>query len=44
MIVAPTITNPTLADAVIAKIQEGLKSSLSWLDVAFGRAERALAI
>jgi len=40
MIVVPTITDPTLADAVIAKIQEGLKSSLSWLDFAFGRAER----
>lgn len=40
MIVAPTITNPTLADAVIVKIQEGLLSKLSWLDVAFGRAER----
>lgn len=40
MIVAPTITDPTLADAVIAKIQEGLIANLSWLDVAFGRAER----
>ena len=40
MIVAPTISNPTLADNVIAEIQQGLKNKLSWLDVAFGRAER----
>lgn len=40
MIVAPTILNPTLADAVIGKIQEGLKQTIPWLDVAFGRAER----
>lgn len=37
---APTIVNPKLADAVIGNIQEGLKENLSWLDVAFGRAER----
>ena len=40
MISAPIIKNPPLADAVIGKIQEGLTSNLSWLDVAFGRAER----
>lgn len=37
---APVITNPKLADAIIRKIQEGLKENLSWLDAAFGRAER----
>lgn len=37
---APIIINPKLADAVIKNIQEGLKANLSWLDVAFGRAER----
>lgn len=37
---APIITNPKLADAVIRNIQEGLKENLSWLDAAFGRAER----
>lgn len=42
MIDAPVITNPTLADAVIANIQKGLKSNLSWLDAAFGRAERII--
>lgn len=34
------IVNPTLVDAVIAKIQDGLKAKISWLDYAFGRAER----
>ena len=37
---APVIINPKMADAVIANIQKGLKDNLSWLDVAFGRAER----
>lgn len=40
MIVAPTIANPALSDAVISHITKGLKDNLSWLDVAFGRAER----
>lgn len=37
---APIIIDPVLADAVIADIQKGLKEKISWLDVAFGRAER----
>lgn len=37
---APIIINPEMADAIIAEIQQGLKENISWLDVAFGRAER----
>lgn len=37
---APIIIDPKLADAIIGNIQRGLKDNLSWLDVAFGRAER----
>ena len=36
---APVIKNPVMLDKVIAEIQVGL-SSLSWLDVAFGRSQR----
>lgn len=39
---APVIIDPVMSDAIIAKIQEGLKNNLSWLDVAFGRAERII--
>lgn len=37
---APTIENPVMLDAIIADIQKGLVDNLTWLDVAFGRAQR----
>lgn len=37
---APVIKDPVMLDAVIADIQAGLVSTLPWLDVAFGRAQR----
>ena len=37
---APIIQNPVMLDRVIGEIQNGLVSNLSWLDVAFGRAQR----
>lgn len=37
---APVIDNPKLLDRIIGDIQNGLVDNLSWLDYAFGRAER----
>lgn len=37
---APIIKNAVMLDRVIGEIQEGLVANLSWLDVAFGRAQR----
>lgn len=37
---APVIPNPVMLDEVIAQIQTGLVDGLSWLDAAFGRAQR----
>lgn len=37
---APIITNAVMLDKVLGDIQEGLVNNLSWLDVAFGRAQR----
>lgn len=37
---APIIQNAVMLDKVIGEIQEGLVTNLSWLDVAFGRAQR----
>lgn len=36
----PIVKSPTLIDAVFSEIQIGLKANLSWLDYAFGRAQR----
>ena len=36
----PVVIPPKLADVLISAICAGLESKLSWLDVAFGRAER----
>lgn len=36
----PIIENPVLLDQVIAQIQKGLAENISWLDYAFGKAER----
>ena len=37
---APVIANDVMLDAVIGEIQQGLVNNLSWLDAAFGRAQR----
>lgn len=37
---APIIPNPVMLDAVIGHIQQGLVENISWLDAAFGRAQR----
>lgn len=37
---APVIKNPVMLDRVMAEIQSGLVDNLTWLDVAFGRAQR----
>lgn len=37
---APIITDPVMLDKIIGEIQVGLTSNLSWLDAAFGRAQR----
>ena len=37
---APVIANPVMLDRVIGEIQTGLTENISWLDVAFGRAQR----
>ena len=37
---APVLTNPVMLDRIIGEIQEGLIDNISWLDVAFGRAQR----
>lgn len=36
----PIITNPVLIDRVIADLQTGLADNISWLDHAFGKAQR----
>lgn len=38
--IAPIIDNPVMLDKVIGQIQQGLVENISWLDVAFGRAQR----
>lgn len=38
--IAPIINNPVMLDKVIGQIQQGLVENISWLDVAFGRAQR----
>lgn len=38
--IAPVIDNPVMLDRIIGEIQNGLVSSVPWLDVAFGRAQR----
>ena len=37
---APTINNAVMLDKVLAAIQTGLVDNLSWLDAAFGRAQK----
>lgn len=37
---APIIANPVMLDRVIGEIQNGLIENISWLDAAFGRAQR----
>lgn len=37
---APIIPDPVMLDAVIGHIQQGLVENISWLDAAFGRAQR----
>lgn len=37
---APVIPNAVMLDAALADIQGGLVENLSWLDVAFGKAQR----
>lgn len=37
---APVIPNAIMVDAVIGQMATALKSNLSWLDAAFGRAQR----
>lgn len=41
---APTIKNPVMLDEVIGEIQTGLTENISWLDAAFGRAQRLTKI
>lgn len=38
--IAPVIDNPVMLDEIIGEIQNGLVTEISWLDVAFGRAQR----
>lgn len=38
--IAPIINNPVMLDRVIGQIQQGLVENISWLEVAFGRAQR----
>ena len=38
--IAPVIDNPVMLDEIISEIQNGLVTNVSWLDVAFGRAQR----
>lgn len=38
--IAPIINNPVMLDRVIGQIQQGLVENISWLNVAFGRAQR----
>lgn len=37
---APVITGAIMLDEIIGEIQQGLVNNLTWLDVAFGRAQR----
>lgn len=37
---APIIANPVMLDKVIGEIQQGLINNITWLDAAFGRAQR----
>ena len=37
---APVIPNPVMLDEIIGEIQTGLIENISWLDAAFGRAQR----
>lgn len=40
MVNAPIIPNAVMLDRVIGEIQKGLTDNISWLDAAFGRAQR----
>ena len=42
--IAPVIDNPVMLDRIIGEIQYGLVENVSWLDVAFGRAQRLTKI
>ena len=37
---APIIQNPVMLDEIIGEIQTGLIENITWLDAAFGRAQR----
>lgn len=37
---APIIQNPVMLDKIIGEIQQGLADNLTWLNAAFGRAQR----
>lgn len=37
---APIIPNPVMLDKVLGEVQNGLVNNLTWLDVAFGRAQK----
>ena len=37
---APVIPNPVMLDRIIGEIQTGLVEKITWLDAAFGRAQR----
>jgi len=37
---APVIQNPVMLDKIIGEIQTGLVENITWLDAAFGRAQR----
>lgn len=39
-----TRTNPVLADALFAEMQEALSNGLDWLDTTYGKSERMLRI
>ena len=41
---APVIKDPVMLDAVLGSIQQGLVDNLTWLDAAFGRAQRLTRI
>jgi hypothetical protein len=41
---APVINNPQLLDLVFGEIQNGLVSSLGWMDKAFGRAQKLVKV
>ena len=42
--VAPVIPNAVMLDKVLGEVQSGLVSNLTWLDVAFGKAQKLTKI